>query len=60
MINNGVPQHIVQRYLGHESPTMTATYAYIFDKTLKNEFIKFKDKIVDVTGKTISQDAIVQ
>ena len=20
MINNGVPQHIVQRYLGHESP----------------------------------------
>lgn len=21
MINNGVPQHIVQRYLGHETPT---------------------------------------
>ena len=24
MINNGVPQHIIQRYLGHESPEMTS------------------------------------
>lgn len=23
MINDGVPQHIVQKFLGHESPTMT-------------------------------------
>lgn len=29
MINNGVPQHIIQRYLGHESPEMTARYAAI-------------------------------
>jgi integrase len=34
MINNGVPQHIVQRYLGHESPTMTARYAFIHDQTM--------------------------
>jgi integrase len=33
MINNGVPQHIVQRYLGHESPQMTAVYAHIHDST---------------------------
>lgn len=53
MINSGVPQHIIQRYLGHQSPEMTNVYAHIHDKTLKEEFIKFKDKIVDVTGKTI-------
>lgn len=33
MINNGVPQHIVQKFLGHESPEMTARYAHIFDET---------------------------
>src|SRR5699024_11897418 len=40
MINNGVPQHIVQKFLGHESPEMTSRYAHIFDETLKNEFTK--------------------
>ena len=35
MINNGVQQHIVQRFLGHESPQMTTTYATILDQTLK-------------------------
>jgi|SRR5690625_248 len=35
MINNGVPQHIVQKFLGHESPEMTSRYAHIFDETLK-------------------------
>jgi integrase/recombinase XerD len=35
MINAGVPQHIVQRYLGHESPEMTMVYAHIFDETLR-------------------------
>ena len=38
MINNGVPQHIVQRYLGHESPCMTSTYAHVMDSTMKREF----------------------
>ena len=31
MINKGVPQYIIQRYLGHESPEMTQTYAHIHD-----------------------------
>ncbi len=35
MINAGVPQHIIQRYLGHESPEMTMVYAHIFDDTLR-------------------------
>jgi integrase len=50
MINNGVPQHIVQRYLGHESPTMTSIYAHIMDKTLKEEYAKFNGKMVDIKG----------
>ncbi|MEG4070838.1 tyrosine-type recombinase/integrase [Microcoleus sp. Pol11C2] len=61
MINMGVPQHIIQRYLGHESPEMTVRYAHIHDQTLKEEFAKFKNKIVDVTGKVIAtEDSITQ
>ncbi len=58
MINNGVPHHIVQRYLGHESPEMTNRYAQIHDQTMKEEFSKFKDKIVDVTGIAIEPSQI--
>ncbi len=58
MVNLGVPQHIIQRYLGHESPEMTSRYAYIHDQTLKEEFAKFKHKIVDVTGKVIAPEHI--
>ena len=50
MINNGVPQHIVQKFLGHESPEMTARYAHIFDETLKKEFTKFKETFVTNNG----------
>lgn len=53
MINNGVPQHIVQKYLGHESPEMTNTYAKIQNKKMKEEFKKItnsKDNI-DIYGK---------
>ncbi|PDY79738.1 transposase [Bacillus cereus] len=50
MINNGVPQHIVQKFLGHESPEMTNRYAHIFDETLKVEFTKFKEKLVTNHG----------
>ena len=50
MINNGVPQHVVQKYLGHESPQMTMTYAHIMDQTLKMEFARFHGKIGSVVG----------
>lgn len=58
MINNGVPQHIVQRYLGHETPTMTSTYAHIMDETLKKEFAAFQGKMVDINGKIYEPEDI--
>jgi integrase len=57
MINNGVPQHIVQRQLGHESPEMTSVYAHIHDQTLKQEFEKFRGKLVNNTGKLVDLTA---
>jgi len=55
MINNGVPQHIIQRYLGHESPEMTATYAHIHDQTLKEEVAKFRGKVVNISGQVVEE-----
>jgi integrase len=56
MINNGVPQHIIQQFLGHESPEMTSVYAHLHDQTLKEEYAKFRGRIVDVTGRVVEQD----
>lgn len=42
MINNGVPQHTVQKFLGHESPEMTSRYTHIFDETLKKNLLNLK------------------
>ena len=54
MINNGVPQHIIQRYLGHETPTMTSVYAHIHDRTLKEEIAKYHDsRVVNVAGEVV-------
>lgn len=57
MINNGVPQHIVQRYLG-ETPKMTMRYAQIHDQTLKAELAKFQGKIVDITGQVFDSEKL--
>jgi len=54
MINNGVPQHIIQRYLGHESPSMTATYAHLFDSTLKKEIAEYQGRTVNISGQVLS------
>lgn len=60
MINNGVPQHIVQRYLGHESPTMTAVYAHIHDETLRKEIEKYHDtRVVNFQGETAELEETV-
>lgn len=56
MINSGVPLPMVQRYLGHESPDMTYRYAAIHDQTMKEEYAKFRGKVVDVTGKVIEKE----
>lgn len=54
MINNDVPQHIVQRFLGHESPTMTQVYAHVHNKTLKKEIAKYHDtRVVNITGEVV-------
>lgn len=54
MINMGVPHHIVQRYLGHDSPTMTMRYAYIHNETLKKELSKYHEtRVVNIAGETI-------
>jgi len=53
MINRGVPIHIVQRYLGHESPEMTLRYARIYDQTLKQEVAKFHGKVVNIAGQVV-------
>ena len=54
MINNDVPQHIVQRFLGHESPTMTQVYAHVHNKTLKKEIAKYHDtRVVNVVGEVV-------
>jgi integrase/recombinase XerD len=54
LINNGVPQHLVQRFLGHESPEMTNTYAHIFDSTLKRALDDYRTKKVDITGTVVA------
>jgi integrase len=56
MINNGVPQHIVQRFLGHESPEMTSVYAHLMDSTLKRAIEEYRAKKVDTSG-TVVPDA---
>lgn len=58
MINRGVPIHIVSRFLGHETLQMTQVYAHIHDKTLKEEFRKYQDKMVDVTGKVVEFESV--
>jgi integrase/transposase-like protein len=60
MINNGVPQHIVQRYLGHESPEMTMVYAYIHDETLRKEIEKYHEtRVVNFQGEAAELEETV-
>lgn len=59
MINNGVSQITVQRFLGHETPIMTSVYAHIHDKTLKNQFEEYlerRGKTINVNGDLVPRD----
>ncbi|QFZ18513.1 hypothetical protein EKG83_14455 [Saccharothrix syringae] len=40
LINNDVPQHVVQKLLDHMSPAMTAVYARLHDKTVREKWEK--------------------
>ncbi len=38
---------------------MTAVYAHIHDQTMKEEYAKYRRKVVDVTGKVVAQNSVV-
>ena len=60
MVNLGVPLHIIQRYLGHESPQMTMTYAHIHDETLRKEVEKYhSSRVVNFQGEAAELDETV-
>lgn len=50
LINAGVPQHVVQKMLGHASPQMTAHYATIHDATVRAAFDDYQQRRVDIHG----------
>ncbi len=56
LINQGVPQHVIQRLLGHASPEMTAVYAHLHDTTVRQEFERYCESRVDVEGRLLGFD----
>jgi integrase/recombinase XerD len=60
MINAGVPQHIVQKYLGHECPQMTMRYAHIHDVTLRKEIEKYHESTpVNFQGEAVELEETI-
>lgn len=49
--NRDVPQHIVQKILDHDSPLMTAHYARLSDKTVREHWEKTRK--VDAAGQPV-------
>jgi integrase len=47
LLNAGVPIHVVQRYLGHLSPTMTMHYAQTLAETHEAEFLRYRKLTAD-------------
>ncbi|MDQ1444531.1 MAG: hypothetical protein QOI20_995 [Acidimicrobiaceae bacterium] len=45
MINEDLPQYVVQRFLGHKSAAMTERYAAIHDKTLAQAFKRYRERV---------------
>jgi integrase len=56
LINAGVPQHVVQKMLGHASPQMTARYATIHDATVRAAFDGYQQRRVDAHGRVLPFD----
>ena len=50
LINAGVPQHVIQKLLGHASPRMTARYAQIHDQTVRDAFDRYCQQRVNTAG----------
>jgi integrase len=53
LINSGVPQHVVQKLLGHASPGMTSHYAKIHDATIREAFDHYQSTRVNIAGEPI-------
>ncbi len=53
LINQGVPQHVVQRLLDHASPQMTATYARLHDATVREAFEAWCSTRVNIDGERL-------
>jgi integrase len=47
LLNTGVPLHVVQRYLGHLTPTMSMTYAQTLQSTAEREFLRYRKVSAD-------------
>ena len=56
LINQGVPQHIVQRLLGHATPQMTEVYAHLHDTTIRLAFEDYCRSRVNITGEQLDFD----
>ncbi|WP_425540522.1 hypothetical protein [Rhodococcus opacus] len=42
-----MPLHVVQRYMGHVSPTMTMEYAETLAETHEREFLRYRKVTAD-------------
>ncbi|HWM96325.1 MAG TPA: tyrosine-type recombinase/integrase, partial [Streptosporangiaceae bacterium] len=56
LINSGVPQHVVQKLLGHASPHMTAHYARVHDTTIREAFDHYQSQRVNIAAQTLGDD----
>ena len=56
LINAGVPQHVIQKLLGHASPRMTARYAQIHDSTVRDAFERYCHQRVNTAGEALPYD----
>ena len=56
LINAGVPQHVIQKLLGHASPRMTARYAQIHDTTVRAAFEAYCHSRVNTAGEQVPYD----
>jgi integrase len=56
MINNDVPEIAVQQMLDHSSPTMTRVYAKLHDRTLREHYDRYQERI-NVRGEIVALDA---
>ena len=55
MINNDVPEIAVQQMLDHSSPTMTRVYAKLHDRTLREHYDRYQERI-NIRGEIVSLD----